>query len=162
MDEIIEESNIKYNNIYNEINAINLSLRLSIKDCIINFAKNIYNISEAFNILSKETMAKIDLIKFNAQEKSSKPIQRFSLSDKDILNLEKENFEEEENFNRNSIREKKKIFNINIFKRKTISNLSNTINLNNEIDSKIINEDKDINKEKIYTEFLNKVIKNIV
>ena len=157
MDEIIEENNIKYNNIYNEINAINLSLRLSIKDCIINFAKSISNISDAFSILSKEITEKIDLIKIDAIEKSSNPIQKYSLSDKDMIKIDEENKKEGKN-KRNSIKEKRKIFNFSFFKRKTISNLSNTMNIKDDNDLKINNEENDKEKEKINIEFFNKVI----
>ena len=160
MDEIIEENKIKYNNIYNEINAINLSLRLSIKDCIINFAKSISNISDAFSILSKEITEKIDLIKIDAIEKSSNPIQKYSLSDKDMIKIDEENKKEGKN-KRNSIKEKRKIFNFSFFKRKTISNLSNTMNIKDDNDLKINNEENDKEKEKINIEFFNKVIKNI-
>ena len=40
MNDLIEESNMKYSNIYQEISAINASLKIILKECLIKFAKN--------------------------------------------------------------------------------------------------------------------------
>ena len=63
MNETIEECNIKYNNLYHEISAINATLKLTVKDCLIKFAKNLNNFAESFNILSSEVTKKIDSLK---------------------------------------------------------------------------------------------------
>ena len=58
MKEIIAESNTKYTKIYQEINSINKSLNLTIKDYLIKFSKNILHISEAFNLLPSKGLYK--------------------------------------------------------------------------------------------------------
>ena len=51
MNEAIDENNFKYNNIYNEINAISGSFNLTVKESLIKFAKNISNISNIYQNL---------------------------------------------------------------------------------------------------------------
>ena len=63
MNEIIEESNKKYNNILHEINAIKASLKLTVKDCLIKFSKSLSDFSVTFNALSEEIIQKIDSLK---------------------------------------------------------------------------------------------------
>ena len=63
MNELIDENNLKYNNIYNEINAIFASYKLTVKESLIKFAKNLSSISLNFNMLSLEIQTKIDSLK---------------------------------------------------------------------------------------------------
>jgi hypothetical protein len=76
MNETIEECNIKYNNLYHEISAINATLKLTVKDCLIKFAKNIDNFAESFNILSSEVTKKIDSLKILNNEEITQSIDR--------------------------------------------------------------------------------------
>lgn len=59
MNEIIEESNKKYNNVNHEISAIKASLKLTIKDCLIKFSKNLSEFGATFNTLSEEIVKKL-------------------------------------------------------------------------------------------------------
>ena len=78
MNEMIEESNIKYNNIYSEINAIFASFKLTIKESLLKFAKNISNISLNFNVLSLDISTKIDSIKVLNNEEISEGINQIT------------------------------------------------------------------------------------
>ena len=63
INEIIEESNKKYSNILHEINAIKVSLKLTVKDCLIKFAKSLSDFSSTFNNFSEEIIKKIESLK---------------------------------------------------------------------------------------------------
>jgi hypothetical protein len=63
MNEIIEESNKKYDNILHEFKAIKTSLKLTIKDCLIKFSKSLSDYSATFNALSEEIIQKLDPLK---------------------------------------------------------------------------------------------------
>ena len=93
MKEIIEQSNTKYNKIHSEMNSIKISLTLTIKDYLKKFAKNIYNISESFNILSKDLDKNLDLINPNINKDTSKNINKFILSENEFKfdNIDKNN-----------------------------------------------------------------------
>ena len=78
MNEIIDENNIKYNTIFNEINAIFGSFKLIVKESLIKFAKNISNISLNFNVLSLEINTKIDSLKVLQSEEISEGLMKLS------------------------------------------------------------------------------------
>ena len=61
MNEIIEENNAKYKNIYEELNALNSSSIIDLKKKLISFADIIKNFSDIFNNLSSEINNKIKL-----------------------------------------------------------------------------------------------------
>ena len=88
--EEIEENRNKYTNIFSEINTISTNLNFSIKDCLIQFSKNINNISESFNNLSKELITNLDLIQIQNNEIISPLKTEFSFTN-DELTFEKEN-----------------------------------------------------------------------
>ena len=78
MNEIIDENNIKYDNIYNEINAIFGTYKLTLKESLIKFAKNISNISLNFNVLSLDIITKIESIKLLHNEEISEGLNKIS------------------------------------------------------------------------------------
>ena len=133
MDEIIEENNIKYNNLYKDLIDIRKSLRLSVKYSISKFAINIITIGNTFNILSKQIKDKIETIK----EDSSDNIPKLSLKSKNLLKFIDEN---------NEIKEKNTFLNFFI-KRQNTGFFESKINLNN-INFQSNNENNDKNEEK--------------
>ena len=151
VDEIIEENNIKYKNIYKEINTIKTNIRLSIKDCLIKCANNIYNYSESFKRLSKEIKEEIEKIEIKEEPLNIYP--KFNISSKDMLNYEEDNSEIKDNEKKNT---KLKIFNI-FSKRKNSANLQYESNNITENDSQINIEELE-NKNIIYIE---NIIKNL-
>ena len=153
MDEIIEENNIKYNNLYKGIIDLRTSLRLSVKFCITKFANNIYNVSDAFNILSKQIKDKIDTIILDEKEEISDNIPRLSLTSKDILKFMDEN---------NEIKEKHTFLNF-FYKKQNNTSFESKINTNNvENNFQSNGENKDKNKGKINMEFFNNIIQKII
>ena len=94
MKEMIVESNTKYSKIYQEINSINMSLTLTIKDYLIKFSKNISNISESFNNFSKELIKKVDSIKINDKKDYLKGASQFTLSEEELNMPKEKNIEE--------------------------------------------------------------------
>ena len=154
MKEIIEENKTKYNDIFKEIGAISTSLKLSIKDCLIKFSKNITNFSEFFNVLSKDLMTNVGSIN-NEENIPLKAKFTFSFEELSI----NEKLEDKEINN-----EKRKLFNF-FNKRKTVT-LFSKINLNNNksdilsrYDSEKGFEDK---IEKFNKEFMDNIIKTLV
>ena len=88
--EEIEENRNKYTNIFSEINTINTNLKFSIKDCLIQFSKNINNISESFNNLSKDLITNLDVIQIQNNETITPLKIEYSFTN-DELTFEKEN-----------------------------------------------------------------------
>ena len=76
MDEIIEENNLKFNDIYKEINTLTAILRLSLEDLLMKFSKNITDFSEAFNTFSKDIIKEINASKIK-KEQPDKSVHRF-------------------------------------------------------------------------------------
>ncbi len=84
MKEMIVESNTKYNTICQEINSINMSITEAIKDYLIKFSKNIFNISESFNNFSKELNKKVNSIKIIDNKDCLKKIKQFTFSENEL------------------------------------------------------------------------------
>ena len=63
MNEVIDENNAKYNNIYTQINAIFASFNLTVKESLIKFSNMLSAVSLNFSTLSKEILTKIDSMK---------------------------------------------------------------------------------------------------
>ena len=170
MNDIIEECNLKYNSMYHEINAINASLKITVRDCLIKFAKNLNYFAENFNSLSSDITHKIESLKILNNEEISQSVDKVS-SAKNEPRFDKEKLENkakiEINKEKDNNTEKKTIFQI-FLKRKSQNPLNNTI-LNNtgklsddifEIVSqqKIKNEEE---QEKDYEKFINPSINSI-
>lgn len=181
MKEIIAESNTKYTKIYQEINSINKSLNLTIKDYLIKFSKNILHISEAFNNFSKELIKRVNSINIVDNKDYSKKNILFTISE-DELNFPKNNNEEEKkddkdnnnntiannntsnNSLNNIISETKNLF--GFFRRKnTVMNVNNTIEKENEAILQKKNIDKRISmavQKRDEKQFLIDIIKKII
>ena len=167
MKEIIEQSNTKYNKIYCEMDSIKISLTLTIKDYLKKFAKNIYNISESFNILSKDLNKNLDLINPIKNKDVSKNINKFTLSETEFSF---ENIDKNNNDNQNidniikKIDESKGIF--KFFRRRSYT--TNNIKINFCEKGKdfvpIIKEEKIQNEEqnKDHKQFIVDIIKKII
>ena len=78
MNEMIDENNTKYNNIYNEINAIFASFNLTVKESLKKFAINLSNISLSFSNLSEQLLKKIDSIKVLNLDEINQSISKIS------------------------------------------------------------------------------------
>ena len=166
MNEIIEESNTKYNNLYHEINGVSASLNLTIKDCLTKFANNLSNFGDSFKILSEDLIKKIESLKLFDNEEISKSSGKVSNSKKP--RFEKEIFEQfnlkqtKKKFDVNSnINEKKGLFD---FFRKRKSTANPNIDLSKIIQGDIpfesiskVEEQKENNKK-----FMEEIIKNLV
>ena len=181
MKEIIAESNTKYTKIYQEINSINKSLNLTIKDYLIKFSKNILHISEAFNNFSKELIKRVNSINIVDNKDYSKKNILFTISE-DELNFPKNNNEEEKkddkdnnnntiannntsnNSLNNIISETKNLF--GFFRRKnTVMNVNNTIEKENEAILQKKNIDKRISmavQKRDEKQFLIDIIKKLL
>ena len=181
MKEIIAESNTKYTKIYQEINSINKSLNLTIKDYLIKFSKNILHISEAFNNFSKELIKRVNSINIVDNKDYSKKNILFTISE-DELNFPKNNNEEEKkddkdnnnntiannntsnNSLNNIISETKNLF--GFFRRKnTVMNENNTVEKENEAILQKKNIDKRISmavQKRDEKQFLIDIIKIII
>ena len=171
MNDIIEECNLKYNSMYHEINAINASLKITVRDCLIKFAKNLNYFAENFNSLSSDITHKIESLKILNNEEISQSVDKVS-SAKNEPRFDKEKLENkakiEINKEKDNNTEKKTIFQI-FLKRKSQNPLNNTILSNTgklsddtfEIVSqqKIKNEEE---QEKDYEKFINDIIKKVV
>ena len=159
MDEIIEENNIKYNNLYKEIIDLRTSLRLSVKYCITKFANNIYNISDTFNNLSKQIKDQTERIIIDGKEEPSDNVPKISITSKDILKFR------DENNNNNEKKDKKNKF-LNFFhKRKNTTFFERKININNienNFQSKKENKDEDKDKGKKNIEIFSNIIQKII
>ena len=92
MNDTIEDCNIKYNNIYNEINAINASLKITVRDCLLKFANNLTNFSQAFNTLSEDIIKKINSLKILNNEEISQSVDKVTSSN-NMPRFDKENLE---------------------------------------------------------------------
>ena len=141
MNEMIEENNNNYNNIYEQLNAVNSSSIIQIKEKLIEFAKIIKNTSEKLNNLSSDIIKEIDL-----SEK---------LNTNQILKMI------ETNNQKIQIRFKNEIIDNNIFENNEIK--PETIEINNNkiknVTNKWIQMDLEIEKEKEKKEnFINDII----
>ena len=129
MNEMIDESNIKYNNIFHEINAINASYKITVRDCLIKFAKNLTEYATNLNNLSDEIIKKIDTSKILNNEEICQSVDKSASSNKP--RFEKEKLEEnviidtkEKEKEKEKNTEKKNI--ISIFHKKKITKLFST------------------------------------
>ena len=129
MNEVIDENNVKYNNIYTQINAIFASFNLTVKESLIKFSNMLSAVSLNFSTLSKEILTKIDSMKvLNTVEISqsinkmtkSKNEPRFSKEKKEtkIINTEP----------KKSTKKKLKLFSSNNDSNKNIGEIINTNN----------------------------------
>ena len=150
MNEAIDENNFKYNNIYNEINAISGSFNLTVKESLIKFAKNISNVSKNFNELSSEIFEKIDSLKALKNEEISKNINKLSKAENEPR-FSKE-LKEKKEIKKQPKNSKKNLFNF------FSSHNSNTNN--NEINMNIIESEEKNEKNKLFIEQIsNKLLK---
>ncbi len=151
MNETIEECNTKYNNIYHEISAINASLKLTVKDCLIKFAKNLNNIADSLNLLSSDITKKIDSLKILNTEEITQSIDRASANNEP--RFEKMKYEKKE---KKVNKEKEKVHIFEFFKKR----LSDS-SINDE--KKIINKDDTfelVSQERIQNEEQNQKADN--
>lgn len=168
MNDIIEECNIKYNNLYHEISAINASLKITVKDCLIKFAKNLNVFAETFNLLSDEIIKKIDSLKILNNEEISQSIDKVATSSNEPR-FEREKLEKKEKIKIDTKEknvEKKHLFE---FFKKRPSNPTNVINIKNKLEKaddtfEIISQERIQNEEnkKDNKEYINDIIKKIV
>ena len=167
LDELVEESNSKYNNIIKEVKAISLSLKLSIKDSIIKFANNITLYSETFNILSKEIKEKINSVIIENKEESENKERKINLNSHDVVVQIKEEEKNEVKENKKiSFKEKIKIF--NIFSKK--KNSTKEVNLQKKNENDNINKIEDDLEKNIETkekkeqniQFIDNFVKKII
>ena len=142
MKEIIEQSNTTYNKIYREINSIKTSLTLTIKDYLTKFAKNIFNISESFNILSKDLNKKLDSIKPHDNKDALKKISKFTFPEKEF-NVIKDIRRKKDSLSlTQKISEAKNIF--SFFRRRTYTDTEIKVDIPQEENdpSKMVTEEK--------------------
>ena len=163
MDEIIEENNLKFNDIYKEINTLTAILRLSLEDLLMKFSKNITDFSEAFNTFSKDIIKEINASKIK-KEQPDKSVHRFTITSREMVKLDEEKKEnerkEKEKEKKTSIlKDKMKLFNLFSSKRKTISILPNKMKIN-KIENDFQNIDKE--KEEKNKEYIDSFIRKIV
>ena len=153
MNELIDENNLKYNNIYNEINAIFASYKLTVKESLIKFAKNVSNISLNFNMLSLEIQTKIDSLKVLKNEEIFDYINKISKTENEPrFSKEVKEKKETKKVQKNS---KKNLFNF-------FSNYNNNINYNNTNNNEInvIDTEKKKEEKKIFIDMIsNKLMK---
>ncbi len=153
MNELIDENNLKYNNIYNEINAIFASYKLTVKESLIKFAKNVSNISLNFNMLSLEIQTKIDSLKVLKNEEICDYINKISKTENEPrFSKEVKEKKETKKVQKNS---KKNLFNF-------FSNYNNNINYNNTNNNEInvIDTEKKKEENKIFIDMIsNKLMK---
>ena len=149
MNEIIDENNTKYNNIYNEINAINASYKITVKESLVKFAKNINLISLYFNSLSEDILKKIDSIKVLNNEEISQNVIKISKA-KNEPRFPKEIKEKKEKKIMTTKDEKKNLF--NFFSKKKnqeeshINQVNNISNIINDADTANSKDKNDENK----------------
>ena len=166
MNDIIEECNNKYKNIYHEINAINASLKITVRDCLIKFANNLNDFAKTFNLLSEDIIAKINSLKILNNEEISQSIDKVSSSTneprfgKEKLEKNKKIEIKEKNI------EKKHLF--QFFLKKKSQNICNDINNKNQIkeddtfelisQQRIKNEEIKKDNEEIMDDILKKIV----
>ena len=147
-NESIDENNFKYNNIYNEINAIFASFNLTVKESLKKFCNNLSGISSNFNTLSKEILIKIDSLKALKNEEIAQSINKITKA-KNEPRFPKEVMEKVETYSAQK-KSKKNLFN---FFSKDSGNSTN----NNEININNSEENKEENKL-----FIEKIVNKIV
>ena len=128
MNEAIDENNLKYNNIYNEINAIFASFNLAVKDSLKKFCLNLSSISGNFNSLSKAILSKINSLKALKNEEVAISINKITNAKND-KRFPKEVIEKIET-NYSQKKNSKKKFNF-FSKDSNNSNNNNEVNINN-------------------------------
>ena len=84
---------------------------MTIKDYLTKFAKNIFNISESFNILSNDLNKKLDSIKPQDNKDALKKISKFTFNEKEFNNI-KENKKKKESLNLHKKLMKQKIYSL--------------------------------------------------
>ena len=109
MNDVIEECNNKYNNIYYEINAINASLKMTVRDCLLKFANNLTNFSQAFNTLADDIINKINSLKILKNEEISQSVDKVT-SSSNKPRFDKENLEKFVKTKKEKNTEKKTLF----------------------------------------------------
>ena len=143
MNDLISECNTRYSNIYHEISAINASLKITVRDCLIKFAKNLNNFANTFNMLSEDIINKINSLKILNNEEISQSVDKVTSSTNEIRftkeKLEKSKKIEAKDKNVEKNIEKKKLF--PFFSKKKSHNSSK--NLNNNDNNKIRMEEDD-------------------
>ena len=162
MDEIIEENNIKFNDIYKEINTLTAVLRLSLEDLLMKFSKNIADFSEAFNTFSKDIIKEINASKIK-REQLDKSVHRFTITSREMVKLDedkKENEKKEKEKKASSLKDKIKLFNLFSSKRKTtISIFPNKMNINkSENDFQNIDKEKEEKNKEYIVSFIRKIV----
>ena len=141
MNELIEESNMKYSNIYHEISAINASLKITLKDCLIKFAKNIKDFANTFNLLSEDIINKINSLKILNNEEISQSVDKVTSSTNEVR-FEKEKLEKNKKIeikNNEKNIEKKGLF--LFFSKKKSHNSNKSLNNNTTINKSEVEED---------------------
>ena len=172
MNEIIDESNKKYSNVLHEINAIKVSLKLTVKDCLIKFSKSLSDFSATFNKLSEEIIQKIGSLNSFKNEAITESIGKKSKSEnkqrfeKEILEkfqIKKDKtYTKEKNIDKN---EKKGIF--DFFKKIKFVETDNNLDLNkNEKGDdtfELVSQQKIQEEQKVNSiEYIDEIIKEIV
>ena len=177
MNEIIEESNMKYNNIYHEINAINASLKITVRDCLLKFAKTLTDFSKTFNNLSDEIIKKIESLKILNNQEISQSVDKVT-STTDQPRFEKEKLEKtisaeikdkekEKEKEKEKNPEKKKLFQFFTKKKsQSINTPPPILNKKSEGDDtfELVSQQRIQNEEhkKDNNELINEIIKKIV
>ena len=170
MNDIIEECNIKYNNIYHEINAINASLKITVRDCLIKFARNLNDFANNFTLLSSDIVNKIESLKILNNEEISQSVDKVS-SSKNEPRFEKEKLENKAKIENNKEKdntEKKTLFQF-FSKRKSQNPQNNPVTNKtpkiNDDTFEIVSQQKIKNEEeqeKDHEKFINDIIIKIV
>ena len=167
MNDVIEECNNKYNNIYYEINAINASLKITVRDCLLKFANNLTNFSQAFNILSGDIISKINSLKILNNEEISQSVDKVT-SSTNKPRFDKEKLEKYIKTKKEKNIEKKTLF--QFFAKKKPQNNSYNMIINNQNEIKdddtfeLVSHQSIQNEElkKNDDEFINDLIKILV
>ena len=172
MNEIIEESNKKYDNILHEFNAIKTSLKLTIKDRLIKFSKSLSDYSATFNALSEEIIQKLDSMKSFKNESINESIgnkpkseneQRFKKEILEQFQIKKDKTEaKEKNIEKN---EKKGIF--DFFKKRKLVEADANLDLNknekNDNSFEFVSQQKIQEEQKASNvEYMDEIIQEIV
>ena len=167
MNDIIEECNTKYNNIYHEFNAVNASLKITVRDCLIKFAKNLSEFSKTFNILSEDIIKKINSSKIFNNEEISQSVDKIATSS-NKPRFEKEKLEKNIKIEiKEKNTEKKHLFQFFSKKKSQNSSKNLTTNINNKIEDdtfELVSPERIQNEEikKDNEEIINDIIKIIV
>ena len=150
MNESIDENNLKYNNIYNEINAIFASFNLTVKESLKKFCKHLSGISSNFNTLSKEILNKMNSLKALKNEEVMQSMNKITNA-KNEKRFPKEVLEKIETNNAHKKNSKKNLFNFFSKDNNNINNNELNINISEEI-----KEENKLNIERISNKIVSK------